>query len=87
MKKNLFVLAATFSFSSRSKAKVILEEGACKHGEVELAKALSTTAAFKQDSELRGAVLTILENASVPKKTTERKSESRKSAEPERRRY
>lgn len=86
--KKLFILAEKFTFSPRSKVSIILSEGAMKHSEVELAKALTTTVAYKKDAGLRDAVLNVLDNAVKNEtKHTERTSNSEKSAEPERRRY
>ena len=76
MKKNLFELAKACVFTKGSKTAVILEAGETKHSEIDLAKALLKTKAYKTNSELAGAV-----DAVLTIKVKEEKKEAMKPAE------
>lgn len=60
MKKNLFELAVSCEFTKGSKTATILSEGASKHTEAELAKALLKTKAYKTNSTLKEATDAVL---------------------------
>lgn len=88
MKKNLFTLASEFTFSKGSKTQIILSEGSTKHDEVELAKALLKTKAYKTNYALSSAVDAVLtvkvkEEKEVTEKVAERSS-TRRAGEPSR---
>ena len=84
MKENLFDVVSNMKFAANSKAAAIIKGGSSKHSEIALAKALVTTKAYKESSELQEKCKKVLREAveetaqapEPPKRTTHRNGES-----------